>query len=896
MRIVGVLQVRNEINSGHLERFLKVNVPILDDLYVFDDASSDGTTELLIVNGAKLIKSPIQTFGQELKSKNKLLDFISESEKPGTWLFRLDADEACFASRREIEDLCRKAESLGCDSIVLRHLNLWKSETHKRVDDQFDQFQPVRLWKSSSKVRFPDRSGLHVTSDPSGLYKTMFSRDYPIFHYGFATEEHILNKALAYWKMGQRGYPLFRLLLDDTRELVPIDDTDGALGGRYARKTIDEAGCGSSSVEVVTKFNKQMVKEIPNVRITIVCLIFASTKWLEMQYRELLKIASELPKGEVEILFVANDPTEEVRRFLQENNVPRLFFAGKKHPDEWYINSVYRAYNEGVRQARGQQVLLVNSDMIYCDDFLLNMIRQAANSTFLAARLIERGRLASGQHAIEKELGSNPENFRMAQFKKIVERISEDALLDGGLYMPLLCEKSQFLKIGGFPEGNLRPESLEAYLEGEKPEFALKGDACIPGDAAFFEKARKLGCTHKTVLNAIAYHFQEGELVDSRKNRARDSVPTGIWVVNDTVRGINSEPVFWSRLVDRLKKAGIGVEVIEIGRAENRLSDFLVPFRLWCTAAKKLFSGPRPRLVFQNATYQFPIPFGLRLISLLQDQPRSSRLRLMQKMVKAKSDLIATNDFREFQKSKGRKSVWSPLPLDSFWYSRVADCSRGWDSKRRPLTVGFIGAFNETKGWPGLRSLVLKSTEISWELVSKFDGDNPFPESTVPNNVKIHRNLSQTDMRKLFSQLDVVVCSSPYETQHLVSLEALSQGIPVLTLPTGFLGNHGVGQKPWGVVANELTLDLLEQASQSRFLPAEVLNALGLGENDIWELWEHIILDELENTFRVAKTHQNGLIYFLRRALSAIKDILRRWKRRIIFYLVDLRDGLRKRH
>jgi len=43
MIITGILQVRNEVISGHLARFLEWNLPILDHLVAYDDCSTDQT-------------------------------------------------------------------------------------------------------------------------------------------------------------------------------------------------------------------------------------------------------------------------------------------------------------------------------------------------------------------------------------------------------------------------------------------------------------------------------------------------------------------------------------------------------------------------------------------------------------------------------------------------------------------------------------------------------------------------------------------------------------------------------------------------------------------------------------------------------------------------------------
>ena len=47
MIITGFIQVRNELQSGHLERFLTWNSELFDHIACFDDASTDGSYEFL---------------------------------------------------------------------------------------------------------------------------------------------------------------------------------------------------------------------------------------------------------------------------------------------------------------------------------------------------------------------------------------------------------------------------------------------------------------------------------------------------------------------------------------------------------------------------------------------------------------------------------------------------------------------------------------------------------------------------------------------------------------------------------------------------------------------------------------------------------------------------------
>ena len=45
--ITGFLQIRNELSSGHLKRFVELNCGLFDHLAVLDDGSDDGSENFI---------------------------------------------------------------------------------------------------------------------------------------------------------------------------------------------------------------------------------------------------------------------------------------------------------------------------------------------------------------------------------------------------------------------------------------------------------------------------------------------------------------------------------------------------------------------------------------------------------------------------------------------------------------------------------------------------------------------------------------------------------------------------------------------------------------------------------------------------------------------------------
>ena len=184
--------------------------------------------------------------------------------------------------------------------------------------------------------------------------------------------------------------------------------------------------------------------------------------------------------------------------FLIENNIPHIFAPGRTHANEWYINSVYRAYNFGVQHAKGEYVLLTNSDMAYSSGFLSSLYAQSSEIKYLCAGLIESGRLKSAQGAISHNLGKTINRFKRRKFEKLSKSIIRQENTEGGLYMPCIINKKKFIELEGYPEGNLTLEGFKSYITSGQKEYAKFGDPCIPGDYAFIQKISTVGYKHET--------------------------------------------------------------------------------------------------------------------------------------------------------------------------------------------------------------------------------------------------------------------------------------------------------------------------------------------------------------------------------------------------------------
>lgn len=840
-RIVGFLQARNEVESGHLERFLAVNGELFDHLYVYDDASDDGTADRLEEFGATVIRGTRRQFGREQFNRRELLNRILADIGIGDFIFWLDADEVVYAARTEIEEICDALDSQGYDGAELPHINLWRSPDYLRTDDGFDALRPVRLWRNNGQIHFEPAMGLHLPMHPAGLGAIAQLGAPAVVHFGFASDALILRKYATYFEHWQKG---FRLINESGRTLADLDSRTPILGSRFdelhTRTDVSPPELRSAADWFLAGEDARNATVAPSdPLLTIVCLIYASTEWAEFAYAEMLRAMRDLPRGDAEVLFVANDATPEVLAFLASNRIPHISVETKKHPDEWFINSVYRAYNEGATHARGRFVLFVNSDMGYAPGAVGNLIAKASDERLVASRLVEQGVMESGRHGIEKSFGASPRRFRRRDFYRYARSIGEERLEDGGLFMPLAVPREAFMKLGGYPEGNVTPESLQAYVESGMPaEIAERGEACIPGDAAFIARAAHHGISHVTAFDSVVYHFQAGEMRSA--TRSRPTVRSGITIANDRIVGINGEQVLWGLLADRLREHGYDVATVP---ADDNFS----MLRYWSTLRSALRERP-PRVLFANATYVLPQNPTGRYVVLRQDLPAQGWLRSLQHWVLRKSDHLVAND-AELVASRRSAATWLPIPLSPEW----ANVERSSATAARPIGV-IIGAFNETKGWGQARELLLSRDDVDWIVVSKYADDDHGLGSDSGPNWEVRRQLSQSELRNVLQCATFTFINSPYETQCLAALESCACDTPVLIRPTGIIGNLPTSQHDrFGVVTTDPAsgLDILLKRISSDHPPAPrtALSDFGLDSEAAWERWMEFFDEQMLESF-----------------------------------------------
>jgi len=248
------------------------------------------------------------------------------------------------------------------------------------------------------------------------------------------------------------------------------------------------------------------------LKVSIVSLIYQSARLADWVHESVQQFTPMIARGQAEFFFVANDPTPGLLAHLRERGYQHIVNVNRMYSDEElfaqgygapeYMSRVYRGYNEGIRQAKGDYVVLINSDNAFSPDWLENVLKYCDRSRVIASTLVERDHpvFSVFPGAVHAEFGDSPETFDEAAFLAFATRIRKTGLQAGGAYMPALFHRDIAIESGLYPCGNIAGTRFD--------------DVTKYGDEVFFEVLKSLGVDHYTALDSISYHLKEGERDD----------------------------------------------------------------------------------------------------------------------------------------------------------------------------------------------------------------------------------------------------------------------------------------------------------------------------------------------------------------------------------------------
>jgi len=237
-----------------------------------------------------------------------------------------------------------------------------------------------------------------------------------------------------------------------------------------------------------------------NKNIEIISMIYKSLDYLELTYNELKKCKAD--GWDVHIRIIANDATQQVLDKLKELDIKHTVYNDPK-PDDYYLNRVYRAWNFGGKTSEYDNICFINSDMVFSNGWLDNLLKHHNGINIPCSRLVESGKMRSGTHGIGYNCGRSPKQIDYNKWQQYVNKISVNQVHPNGLFMPVVFEKQRFIESGMYPEGNIYTTGIGKFGDPFKQS----------GDDYYFRKLETgYNMKHITVFDSVVYHIQEGEL------------------------------------------------------------------------------------------------------------------------------------------------------------------------------------------------------------------------------------------------------------------------------------------------------------------------------------------------------------------------------------------------
>jgi len=217
MKLIGFLSVYNEVEKKNLRRCLESMSRYCDEIAIYDDASTDDSVSVAREFTDLIIEGKKNEWGKEAEHRQQLLE-LALTKSPD-WIFWMDADEV-IEKRGEDGDLRKLCENAQFDSYAFHEVNLWRTPAFYRLDSSYNDGIFCRLWKNNGTLRIPNKPGLHQRLVPDTLDSESTST-IQVLHYGFSSDDRIIDKYLTYKAHGQSGWALERLVDERTLTVNP---------------------------------------------------------------------------------------------------------------------------------------------------------------------------------------------------------------------------------------------------------------------------------------------------------------------------------------------------------------------------------------------------------------------------------------------------------------------------------------------------------------------------------------------------------------------------------------------------------------------------------------------------------------------------------------------------
>ncbi|MGE5474752.1 MAG: glycosyltransferase [Ignavibacteriales bacterium] len=858
--VICICQIYNELRKSNLERFVKYAKPLFDELVVYDDGSIDGSYEYMLQHTPYVIHSYKNEFTEEKSHKQILLN--KALEKSPDFIFWLDADEVLTANASErIQELCEYCVKFQIDGLSFHEINLWRSLSWRRTDSLYNEGWFTRLWRVTPEISFGElNSGLHQLPYPVTIKNIEKVSDVKVIHYGFSSHKQLAYKYLNYKSHGQRGYDMLDRLISEEKLVLEKVPKELFPEGLWIDDDKPNPLSFAESLSYVEKYRGEVLKP----KISIICLIYKSVEWLRFVYEQVIKYTDMTDK---EFFFVANDANDDVIEYLRSNYINYYVFNNKpEHKEEWYINNVYRAYNFGAQKAHGDFLVFINSDMAFTPYWLDNLFKNYNGSNCIASRLVESGRLRSGTYGIEMDFGITCNSYMESKFQMYADDIKDTTVKDGGLFMPLLVKKEHFESVGGYPEGNITPES-DIY----KPKIALKGEECISGDNVLMRKLQNRGISHQTAFDSIVYHFQCGESESKEKNKNLVN-DIRVAICNDYVTGSMGEKVLWNFLCELLP-ATVGIDINTLGKKGN-----------YSKNAKKFIrrNYPGVEIIIQNATFIDTIDESIYTIAFLQDDLRSmerSSLQQEKNLVKARKKV--SNSVQTAISYPEYDFDIIPIGVDSELFRPMDKTEMRQQFNFGTNKIGiFVGDLSQVKGWAEVKRCIEYYKEITWIVVTKGK------ESYYAENAIVFNRIPQQLLAQLLNCADFFIIGSLVETQCLAAIEACLCDIPLIMHKVGIFRDFTEEERAQVGIFTEDFISAIRELENYSFSPRKLIIEKALTINNSISKWQNLLKSAFLEIMKEKSMNKESYKYKNGILNDFIFELRFIWKNKILKHLI----------
>jgi glycosyltransferase involved in cell wall biosynthesis len=226
-RLISASIVRNE-TGRYLERWVEDLDSYVDEIVIMDDASDDGTTEILSsYDKVRLYKNREPLF---IKSEGGVKydlwhKIIPKHAHIGDWILTIDADEIIDPHFKERKNTI--LENKYANQLLFTIIECWDSEEMVRVDKTWNpagKLVPLIVrWLPQVNYIFPP-TRFHVGRAPVNQPHPLLPLDLYMVHLGYADPGEKKRKYDFYMKhdRGSMLQPHYNTFLDPNPELVPL--------------------------------------------------------------------------------------------------------------------------------------------------------------------------------------------------------------------------------------------------------------------------------------------------------------------------------------------------------------------------------------------------------------------------------------------------------------------------------------------------------------------------------------------------------------------------------------------------------------------------------------------------------------------------------------------------